>query len=127
MCPIETRASLGGDRLPNHVGHGGQLVVRRGKPQTEGELDAAFRHPLVVANASAQQIGVGKYELLTRQAPQASGLQADMLDRSKKILDRDEITQDERLVEHDGKRREKIDQHALGGQRHGHAANAKAC
>lgn len=88
----------------------------------EAKRDAALLQPLEVADAARQQITIGHHHLLARQAADACGLHADMLDRAGNVADDDEVADHEGLVEGDRQRREQIAEDVPYRQRGGAGA-----
>jgi hypothetical protein len=58
--------------------------------------------------AALQQVRVGDHQLLAVDAPQPRGLDPHPLDLAGDIAHGDGVADDERLVEHDGERGEKV-------------------
>ena len=90
------------------------------------EDDATFFHAPEVADAAAQQVGIGEDQLLSRDAADAGGLDPDVLDRSGHVADDHEVSWDERLVEHDRERREQIAEDVLNGEGNRESTDAEA-
>src|SRR6185436_17613526 len=68
----------------------------------------------------------GDDHLLAGEAPDARGLEPDMLDRAVHAFDLNRVAHDEGLVEDDRERGEEISEDVLDGERDGDAADAKS-
>src|SRR5690606_1175841 len=122
MRSVEADAILRLDRLTHQPGNLGHLLARRTVRYAEVEDDAALVHPLVVADAALQQVGVGENELLAGQTPNPGRLQPHLLHRAEHVIHDDEVTVDERFIQDDGEGGEKVSKNVLDGQRDGDAA-----
>src|SRR6056297_1379419 len=92
--PVEADRVLGLDALAQDLRNALQLLARRLVDDAEAEDDAALSHASVVADPAAQQVGVREDELLSRQAANAGGLQADPLDRAEVVAQDQEVALD---------------------------------
>src|SRR4051812_23915564 len=82
--------------------------------------------PRVVPDLALEQLSVCEDDLLAGFAAHARGLESDVLDLAAIILHRDRVADDERLVQHDRDRGEKIGERVLHGERNGQSADAKS-
>ena len=93
---------------------------------TDDKGNASLKHPAVIANAAAQQVGVREYDLLTGEAAYTGCFQTDIFNPAKVIIEDNEITDHERFVENDGQGREQVSQNVLNGQGDSHTTDTEA-
>src|SRR5437763_11921508 len=125
MAAIEANRLLCGDYLAHHSRNPRENFGRRIEGDVGIERDPSIELPFVVPDAALQQLTVQDDDLLTADAAQPRGLQPDPLDGSLRLIDRNGVTDIERLVEHDRECGEEIAENVLYGERDGDAANAE--
>src|SRR4051794_18461813 len=96
------------DQFANHPRNARQDLGWGVEGDVGGENDAPIELTLVVSDATLEQLAIGDDDLLTAHATQPGRLQTDALDRALRLIDGDGVTDVERLVENDRKRREEI-------------------
>ena len=100
--PTEARLGLGLNDLLYDRWDLDQFLVRCLVGHAEDERHAALVHASIVADAAAQQIGIGKDELFAGETADARALEADVLYRADVLPDGDGIANDEGFIQDDG-------------------------
>ena len=114
------------DRFANHTWNSRHRLGRGTIHDTDAEQGAAFLHPAVVADSTLQKVLVGKDQLFSRDARQASRIQADRFHGPAQSVDRERIADDERFVEQDREGREQVSEDVLNGKRYGNSADPES-
>ena len=108
VSPVESGCIVLFDNTLDNGGNSSDLVNACLVDNTNAEDDTTLLHPFVVLDPTIGQIAIGKHQLLAAYAPDASRLETHVLHCPEEVPYNDEVADNKRLVNKDGKRAEGI-------------------